>query len=259
MPEPVSPQESETKTGTSPSRTSAHDARDRFLRQHLGLVHRLAQRIARSLPRAEYDELVSSGAVGLIRAADGFDASRGLAFSTFAIPHIRGAILDDLRRQDAVPRVVRDRSRQLFAARQKLTRALVGPPDDDLLAAYLGIDQRTLWRRQAEAERCFHVPLDESRPTGEGLSPLARTLTDPDARSIEDEIGTREDIARLAESIRSLTERERTVLALYYHEGMLLREIGATMDLTESRVSQIRTGALRTLRQRMGVAHAQAA
>ena len=94
-------------------------ARDRLLQDHLGLVHHVARQVSRTLAvRADFDELVSAGTIGLMTALEGFDASRGLAFSTFAAPRIRGAILDELRKQDHVPRSIRRKTREISAARE---------------------------------------------------------------------------------------------------------------------------------------------
>ena len=104
-------------------------ARDRLLTEHLGLVHHVARQMSRTLAvKADFDELVSAGSMGLMAALDSFDASRGLAFSTFAAPRIRGAILDELRRQDHVPRSIRRKTREIHAARESLMRALGRAP-----------------------------------------------------------------------------------------------------------------------------------
>src|SRR5690606_38712270 len=121
-------------------------ARDRLLNEHLGLVHHVARQLSRSLAAdTDFDELVSAGAIGLMNALDSFDTSRGLAFSTFAAPRIRGAILDELRRQDHIPRSIRRKSRDIAGARESLTLSHGIPPDDQVLASHLGIELDTLW------------------------------------------------------------------------------------------------------------------
>src|SRR5574338_1426109 len=151
--------------------------RDAMLRQHLGLVYHVAQQFARMRGvDVELDDLVSAGALGLIDAFEHFDASRGLAFSTFAAPRIRGAMLDELRRLDRVPRSVRRKGRQMDGAATALAGLLGREPDHAELAQGLGIDLATLWRWQAERESAHVVSLDrvatgrEGRPaTGEWL------------------------------------------------------------------------------------------
>src|SRR5438477_7916108 len=122
-------------------------ARDALLTEHLSLVHHVARQLERRLTNeVDHDELVSAGTLGLISAMGAFDAGRGLAFSTFAVPRIRGAILDELRRQDHVPRSVRRKTRDIGAARQNLAARLTRTPDDREVAQHLGVDMDTLWR-----------------------------------------------------------------------------------------------------------------
>jgi RNA polymerase sigma factor (sigma-70 family) len=147
-------------------------ARTHLLQEHLGLVHHVARQMSRTLAvRADFDELVSAGTIGLMTALDGFDPSRGLAFSTFAAPRIRGAILDELRKQDHVPRSIRRKTREISAARETLMRVLGRLPDDDELCEHLGVDRATLWRWQADVEGAHHIPLD--RAPGEREQPRA--------------------------------------------------------------------------------------
>ncbi|MEX0912892.1 MAG: sigma-70 family RNA polymerase sigma factor, partial [Gemmatimonadota bacterium] len=123
----------------------------------------MARQLSKTLAAdVDFDELVSCGVIGLMNALDTFDPSRGLAFSTFAAPRIRGAILDELRRQDHVPRSIRKKSRDIGGAREALTRTLGHTPDDQALAAHLGVDMDTFWRWQADVEGIFHLPLDVS-------------------------------------------------------------------------------------------------
>src|SRR5687768_16694531 len=142
--------------------TSAADnsARDALLLENLNLVHHVARQLSRSLAvDADFDELVSAGTIGLMTAVRSFDARRGLAFSTFAVPRIRGSILDELRRQDHVPRSVRRKAREIGTARDTLTRLHKRTPDDREVAALVGVDLDTLWRWQADVEGAVHVPL----------------------------------------------------------------------------------------------------
>src|ERR687886_1119959 len=116
-------------------------ARERLLTAHLSLVHHVARQVSRSLAaNFDFDELVSAGTIGLMSALDSFDPNRGLAFSTFAVPRIRGAILDELRRQDHVPRSVRRKTRDIGAARAALAAKLCRQPEDHEVAAELKVD-----------------------------------------------------------------------------------------------------------------------
>jgi RNA polymerase sigma factor FliA len=227
--------------------------RNRMLNEHLGLVHHVARQLSRSLSiEADFDELVSAGTIGLMNALSSFDPSRGLAFSTFAAPRIRGAILDELRRQDHVPRSVRRKTRDLSAARESLMRSLKREPEDHEVAAELNIDMKTYWRWQSETEGAFKVSID--RPVREGdrrVAPLAEVLYDPSERTIEDDLNLEEEVELLREAILDLKEQERVVLSLYYYEELKLHEIASILQLTESRVSQIRSKAVTRLRAKM--------
>ena len=152
-------------------------ARDRLLEEHLGLVHHVVRQVSRTLAvRADVDELVSAGTMGLMSALEGFDATRGLAFSTFAAPRIRGAILDELRKQDHVPRSIRRKTREIAAAREAYQRAHGCAPNDRELAQQLGVDLDTLWRWQADLEGAHHMPLDRSPGEREQSAPVPAEL-----------------------------------------------------------------------------------
>lgn len=235
-------------------------ARDRLLNEHLGLVHHVARQMSRSLAvDVDFDELISSGTVGLMNALDSFDPSRGLAFSTFAAPRIRGAILDDLRRQDHVPRSIRRKSREIGAAREALTREKGVAPDDRELAEHMGIDLDTLWRWQSEVEGTFHLPLDRPASEDDRRSTPLDSLPGADGQKIEDEINFQQEVDVLREAILRLKEQERVVLSLYYFEELKLHEIATILELTESRVSQIRSKAIAKLRAEMAPLREQVA
>ena len=227
-------------------------ARDALLDEHVRLVRHVARQLSRSLAaRTGFDELVSSGMIGLMGALDAFDISRGLAFSTFAVPRIRGAILDDLRRQDHVPRSIRRKTREIAVARETLTRLLGRLATDKEVAEHLGIRLDTLWRWRADTESAVHVPLE--RATTTDIDGHAHHVLDPltnDAASppVEEELCREEEYEILRNSLSTLNDKERIVLTLYYFEELKLHEIGDVLALTESRVSQIRAKALAKLR-----------
>lgn len=227
------------------------DARRQLLDEHLNLVHHVARQLARALAApADFDELVSCGTMGLMNAIDAFEPARGLAFRTFAVPRIRGAILDELRRQDHVPRSVRRKTRDIAAARETLTRIFGRPATDHELAEHLGIDLATFWRWQAEMESAIHISLDHSAADAEsGPASLPEELLAADGEhGIEDRINREQERALLIRALKGLKEQERIVLTLYYFEELKLHEIADVLELTESRVSQIRTKALSKLR-----------
>ena len=225
-------------------------ARDRLLGEHLGLVHHVARQVSRTLAvRADFDELVSAGTIGLMAALEGFDATRGLAFSTFAAPRIRGAILDELRKQDHVPRSVRRKTREISAAREAYQRVHGRAPEDRELAEHLGVDMDTLWRWQADVEGAHHIPLDRTPGDRESAAPVpADTLANDMDGDVEASLTHEQEVAHLKDAILRLKEQERVVLSLYYFEELKLHEIAKVLELTESRVSQIRSKALSKLR-----------
>ncbi len=225
-------------------------ARDRLLQDHLGLVHHVARQVSRTLAvRADFDELVSAGTIGLMTALEGFDASRGLAFSTFAAPRIRGAILDELRKQDHVPRSIRRKTREISAAREAWMRQHGRAPEDRELAAQLNVDMDTLWRWQADVEGAHHIPLDRAPGERESNAPTqAELLPSSEESEVEESLTHEQEVMHLKDAILRLKEQERVVLSLYYFEELKLHEIAKVLELTESRVSQIRSKALSKLR-----------
>ncbi len=228
-------------------------ARDALLNDHLTLVYHVAQQVSGMLStRHELDALVSYGTLGLISALDSFDTSRGLAFSTYAVPRIRGAILDELRRQDHVPRSVRRKMRALAGARETLSQTYGRRATDTEVAAYLGIDAATLCRWSAAATRSTKVSIDESMTTdgGQMVGGLEELSTIGEL-TVEDEMTHDQEIRIMTEALKELNDQERHVLVLYYHEELRMHEVAAVLGVTESRVSQIRTRALAKLRRRM--------
>ena len=225
-------------------------ARDQLLTEHLGLVHHVARQLSRTLAaKADVDEMVSSGTMGLMGALESFDPQRGLAFSTFAAPRIRGAILDELRKQDHVPRSVRRKARELSHARETLQRIFGRPPEDNEMAEHLGVDRDTLWRWQADVESAVQVPLDRRMGDAEsGATTPADLLADESHGDIEETLNHEQEVSLLREAILKLKDQERTVLSLYYFEELKLHEIASILKLTESRVSQIRSKALGRLK-----------
>jgi len=226
------------------------EARAQLVHEHLGLVRLVARRMSRTLAaRADFDELVSAGTVGLIAAIDAFDPARGLAFSTYAAPRIRGAILDELRRHDYVSRSVRRKGRELARAWEALSGALGRCAEDSDIAHYLGVDVATVWRWRAEVAMAEHVSLDRSARTWDGGAGEPLDLPAYDEHDAVDErLNGQQEVAILRAAILRLTPQERTVVSLYYLEELKLREIAEVLELTESRVSQIRTKALAKLR-----------
>lgn len=229
-------------------------ARDALLEEHLNLVHFVARKLSRSLSAdADPDEMLSVGALGLMKALESFDPSRGLAFSTYAVPRIRGAILDEMRRQDHVPRSVRRKRRELSQARETLMRTLGRAPSETEVATELNVDVETVWRWESDIERTMQVSLSSREANGdegEGVVSPMRYLRA--AGDLPDETIQREErLAILQQAISELKDQQRTVLSLHYFEDLNAREIANVLGVSESRVSQIRSKALTELRRIM--------
>jgi RNA polymerase sigma factor FliA len=219
------------------------------------LVRYVAGRTAAGLPpHIEEADLISYGMVGLITAIERFDLSRDIKFETYAIMRIKGAIIDELRSLDWVPRSVRSRAREVERANAKLENTLQRAPTDTEIAAELEITVEELNESLVAISHASMVALDElwsvSDASGDQVS-LMETIEDsraPDPAKALD-MGDLKD--RIAESIARLPEREKLVIALYYYENLTLREIGEVLGVTESRVSQLHTKAVLRLRSRM--------
>jgi RNA polymerase sigma factor for flagellar operon FliA len=233
-------------------------ARSKLLEENLGLVHHIARQLSRTITaRVDIDDLLSTGTIGLMNALDGFDPTRGLAFSTFAAPRIRGAILDGLRKQDHVPRSVRRKARELAHARETVQRATGRSPSDTEMAKHLGVDLNTFWKWEADVEGAVQISLDahpgETAGWGGGggdrnsATPI-ELFADETYGDIEDIVNHEQEVTYLRDAIMQLKEQERVVLSLYYFEELKLHEIADVLSLTESRVSQIRSKALAKLR-----------
>src|SRR5579875_3116457 len=213
-------------------------ARERLVVAYAPLVKYVAGRMSSGLPaHVEEADLISYGLSGLIAAIERFDLSREIKFETYAITRIRGAIIDELRTLDWVPRSVRARAREIERANTKLEARLRRAPTDEEMAAELGISLDELW--------------NSPDSSGDAVS-LLDTLADrdaPDPQAIVDQSELRD---RIAEAIAALPEREKLVVALYYYENLTLREIGEVLGVTESRISQLHTKAVLRLRSKLG-------
>jgi len=235
--------------------TGDQKIRDRLILTYAPLVKYVAGRMNSHLPaHVEESDLISYGLLGLISAIERFDPSREIKFETFAITRIKGSIIDELRSLDWVPRSVRAKAREIERMNAKLEHELHRAPTDQEMATAL---EMTIEDFQASLTRISNssvVALDElwsvSDSSGDQVS-LMDTIEDPSApdpsRALD--VGDLKD--RIAESIASLPEREKLVIALYYYENLTLREIGEVLGVTESRVSQLHTKAVLRLKSRL--------
>lgn len=226
--------------------------RDRLILHYSPIVKYVAARVLSHLPDSvDQADLVSYGILGLIDAIEKFDPERGVKFETYAVPRIRGAILDELRSIDWVPRSVRAKARAADQAYTRLEHSLRRSPTDEELAAELGLSPAELDALLRQTTRAGVLQLDEVLFSGQaGPSTLGDTIatTDESPGALVEIEETRRLLAR---AISSLAERERKVLSLYYYEGLNLAEIGDILGVTESRVCQIHTKAVHQLRYRL--------
>ena len=217
------------------------------LMQHIGLVKRVALHLKTRLPNfMELDELIQVGTIGLIEAAKSFDDSKGVEFEVFARTRIRGAILDQVRKLSYLPRSAIVNIRDHNEATALLSGELGREPSQSELADFMGKDLEDFHKERTHAYRFQTVSLESQlpetvdRPTGD--------VNEPEANLEGGQM-----IEALAESIESLPEREKTIVSLYYVEEMNLREIGAVLDISESRVSQVLSSTIKQLRQKLAV------
>lgn len=231
------------------------DVRERLVVAYSPLVKYVAGRLAASLPaHVEEADLISYGLVGLINAIERFDPDREIKFETYAMTRIRGAIIDELRSLDWVPRSVRSRAREIEKVHSKLENELQRAPTDEEMAAALKISVEEFHDSLLQISNSTVAALDElwtvGDSSGDSVS-LLDTLTDesaPDPATVIDQTDLKD---RVADAISRLPEREKLVVALYYYENLTLREIGEVLGVTESRVSQLHTKAVLRLRSRL--------
>jgi RNA polymerase sigma factor for flagellar operon FliA len=246
------------KTSRQPTQTSTDalwrryreqgdlDARRELLGRYLGLVHHAAREVApRVRDAVSLDELVSAGSLGLLQALDGFDLERGLAFSTFAMRRIRGAILDDLRARDPLSRSDRAHLRRLDAAIAELEQRQGRAPTSVEVAQHLGVDEPTFHRWRERTASVGSVSL-EGEPGGRVL---AERIGDGGGEVIHDAVEKSERRGAIQAALDALPLRERLVVARSYFEEQPLREIAKELGVTESRVCQLRAQALARLRR----------
>ncbi|MEI2784916.1 MAG: RNA polymerase sigma factor WhiG [Candidatus Nanopelagicales bacterium] len=235
--------------------TGERQYRDRLILHYAPLVKYVAGRVRSGLPNnVESSDLVSYGMFGLIDAIDKFELDRKIKFETYAINRIRGAIIDELRSLDWVPRSVRSKARDFERAHAEFEVQFKRAPSEAELAQRMGITRAELAKLMSQVSFTNVVALDDithgGADRGDKMT-LGDLLEDPRAPDPETEYETEEMKILLAEQIAELPEREKVVLTLYYYERLTLAEIGSVLGVTESRVSQIHSKSLLDLRLRM--------
>lgn len=231
--------------------------RNRLVEHYLFLVRYTAERIGAKLPdEVDVDDLMSAGIFGLVDAIDAFDLDRGVKFETYCAPRVRGAILDELRSMDWVPRLVRHRAHKLDEAMRALEVELGRMPTEDELARRLGVSHAQFDKLRRDASAVTLVSLSHKFGDGDSNRDVTEIDVLPDDQSCDPVLEAQK--ADLKDFInRELSQAERLILVLYYFEQMTMKEIGATLDLSESRVSQMHSAIVDRLRAQLGVEEAQ--
>ena len=221
--------------------------RNLLIENYMPLVRYHAERVWSRLPdEVELDDLISAGVFGLMDAIDAFDSTRGVKFETYCVPRIRGAMLDELRNMDWVPRLVRSRARKLMEATKALADKLGRQPTHDELAEHLGLSAAELERMMFDANAVNLVSLNKKWFETDG----SKDISEIDL--VEDQKGEdpttriqKADLMRLV--TKGLSRNERLIIILYYYEEMTMKEVGMTLDLSESRVSQMHSSIVERL------------
>ena len=229
-------------------------AKDKILAEYAGLVKYIADRVGYSLPKSvDKQDLVSCGILGLIKAVETFDAKMDIKFETYASHKIRGAILDELRALDWVPRSVRQKSKFVQKAYSELEDKLGRTPYDDEVCQHLGLEMEEFEKLLADSAPVNVFSLDETFGRGDDSKDMSilDTIEDKNTDSPLQKLNYDEAKKILKEAIMTLPEKEKLVIALYHFEELTLKEMGAVLDLTESRVSQIHSKVMLKLRSKL--------
>jgi RNA polymerase sigma factor for flagellar operon FliA len=230
--------------------TNSPDLREQLILQYAPLVKYVVGRMAvASSSILDMEDLLGFGTLGLIDAVSRFDPTRGVKFETYALQRIRGSIIDSFRKLDIVPRSARRRAREIEGAHAHLQQRLGREPDDDEIAGYLGLSRDGLSRAMLDASCAI---LSMERPLamldGDDSLTLADTIEDENAIVPQVEIERGEEHEALLQALKTLNERDRLVISLYYYEELTLREISEVLGVTESRVCQLHARAIMRLR-----------
>jgi RNA polymerase sigma factor for flagellar operon FliA len=223
------------------------ELRNRLVENYLPLVKYNAERIWSRLPEGvDLDDLISAGVFGLMDAIDAFDLERGVKFETYCVPRIRGAMLDELRTMDWVPRLVRSKASKLEEARKSLEAQLGRPPRAEELAERLGMPIAEFEKMISEASAVSLISLNKKWYETDSYKDVREIdiLEDKKAEDPTRRLQNR-DLMRLV--TRGLNRNERLIIILYYYEEMTMKEIGTTLDLSESRVSQMHSSIINRL------------
>ena len=225
------------------------ETRNRLIEHYMPLVRRRADRIRTKLPREiELDDLISAGSVGLIDAIRAFDPERGVKFETFCIPRVQGAMLDELRSMDWAPRMVRSKTSKLNEADKILVGKFGRRPTEEELASFLELPVDDVRQTMVDSSRVNMSSLDKkwNDPSGDGDVSEVDVLPDKRSQAPMERLERAEIIRKCTQG---LTQKEKMIIILYYYEDMTMKEIGASLDLSESRVSQMHSAIVKRMKK----------
>lgn len=254
MADSVNDEKEEDRLWEEYRKTKSQALRDAFIRQYMPLVKYVAGKVSVGMPGSvEFDDLVGFGQFGLLDAIEKYDPSKNVKFKTYAVTRIRGAIFDELRQIDWVPRSVRQKSREIEDAINTLEARLGRTASDAEIAESLGVSEDDYHRIIMKVSGTSVLSLsdvwhggDDSANTSIGDSIESPSSMNPDA------IVEREEIKRvIVQAINELPEKEKMVIVLYYHEDLTFKEIGQVLNVSESRISQLHTKANLRMRAKL--------
>lgn len=233
------------------ARTNSAEIREKIILEYAPLVKVVAGRLSMYLGyNVEYEDLCSYGIFGLIDAIDKFDPYKMVKFETYASLRIRGAILDQIRKMDWIPRTLRQKQKQIDTAMREIESEMGRPATDEEIAVKLGISEQEFNDWQSQMKVTNVVSLNEYMETGPDIS--GDSAYSEDFATPEEKM-TREELKEtLIDALSLLTEKEKKVILLYYYEELTLKEIAHILEVSESRVSQLHTRALGKMKSRMG-------
>lgn len=227
------------------------EIREKIIVEYAPLVKIVAGRLSMYLGyNVEYDDLVGYGIFGLIDAIDKFDINKDVKFETYASLRIRGSILDQIRKMDWIPRTVRQKQKKIDEAIRKIETETGRNAQDEEIARELGVSEEELTSWQSQLKVTNLVSLNEY--VEQGMEPVMDARGNSHFAQPEDAIAEEELKRVLAESLEVLTEKERKVITLYYYENLTLKEISNVLEVSESRISQLHTKALKKMKKIMG-------
>lgn len=226
--------------------------RNRLMEQYLPLVKYNGERIWARLPEGvDLDDLISAGLFGLMDAINAFDLSRGVKFETYCVPRIRGAMLDELRTMDWVPRLVRSKASKLAEATKTMEAQLGRHPTDQELAEHMGLSIKELEKMILDANAVNLISLNKKWYETDSYKDVREIDILEDKKSVDPTRRIQKnDLMRLV--TKGLNRNERLIIILYYYEELTMKEIGATLDLSESRVSQMHSSIVQRLQSQLG-------